>query len=524
MSLLLGGIALMVLLLTCASVGNLFLARAATRETEMGVRQALGAGRARLVRQLLTESLVVALAAAAVAVPLVRGAGEPLPAFLPVSVVVSLTPDLRVYLLLAAVGVAAGLLFGAAPAWSLARRDTSRTLREGGTTGGPARTRLRDALVVAQLSISLGLVSGAALLGQSVLNAQRTDPGFDPDNLLVGFLNLHATGRYELDEMAAFQERLLREMETIPGVARAALASQAPVLGGHARSSVTAADRPDDPAASFEAEYTVVTPGYFETLGIPLLGGRTFGQPPQEPEGVVVVNEALARRYWPGEEAVGKELLRREERMRVVGVVGNVQMRSLRAPPNPGVYYPFHQMPEGYLAVHLRVAGAPSAAIPALRRAVSAVDPEIPVTGVTELREGLARSLSETRMFGAVVAVFAGLAMVLSLLGLYGLVSYGVAQRSRELGIRLALGAGGPALVRMVLARAGKLAGLGLVLGIGAALAVGRGLEGVLFGVEPTNPWALGAASAVLVLSALLAAWIPARRASRVDAAVSLRS
>jgi ABC-type antimicrobial peptide transport system permease subunit len=313
-----------------------------------------------MARQLLTESLVVALAAAAVAVPMVRSVGEMLPAFLPVSVVVSLTPDLRVYLILAAVGVAAGLLFGAAPAWSLARRDTSRTLREGGTTGGPARTSLRDALVVAQLSISLGLVSGAALLGQSVLNAQRTDPGFDPDGLLVGFINLYATGRYELHEMAAFQERLLREMET--------------------------------------------------------------------------------------------------------------------------------------------------------------------VTGVTELREGLARSLSETRLFGTVVAVFAGLAMVLSLLGLYGLVSYGVAQRSRELGIRLALGAGGPTLVRMVLARAVRLAALGLVLGIGASLGVGRGLEGVLFGVEPTNPWALGTASTVLFLSAMLAAWAPARRASRVDAAVSLRS
>jgi hypothetical protein len=386
MSLLLGGIALMVLLLTCANVGNLFLARAATRETEMGVRQALGAGRARMARQLLTESLVVAQAAAAVAVPLVRSVGE---------------------------------------------------------------------------------------------------------------------------------------METVPGVVGAALASQAPVLGGHARSTVTAADRPHDPAASFEAEYTVVTPGYFETLGIPLLRGRTFRQPPEEPERVVVVNEALARRYWPGEEAVGKELQAGDERMRVVG---DVQMRSLRARPNPGVYHPFHQVPEGYLAVHLRVAGGPSAAIPALRRAMSAVDPEVPVTGVTELREGLARSLSETRLFGTVVAVFAVLAMVLSLLGLYGLVSYGVAQPSRELGIRLALGAGGPTLVRMVLARAVRLAALGLVLGIGASLGVGRGLEGVLFGVEPTNPWALGTASTVLFLSAMLAAWAPARRASRVDAAVSLRS
>jgi len=521
--LLLGGIAFMVLLLTCANVGNLFLARAATRETEMGIRQALGAGKTRLVRQLVTESVAMALAAAVITVPVLTGAGTTLKALFPFSLTVPLAPDFRVYLFLGGVALLAGVLFGTAPALALARRDVAHTLREGASTGGRSRTRLRDVLVVGQLAISLGLVSGAALLGRSVLNASRADPGFDPDGVLVGFINLAASGRYEGQSLVDYQRRLLSALEQIPGVETAALAGQAPILGGHSRSTVAAADRPDDPRASFEAEYVVVTPGYFETLDIPLLQGRTLRPPEEEPERVVVVNETLARLFWPGQEAVGQELVRREDRFRVVGVVGDVQMRSLRSPANPGVYYPFHQEEERYLSVHLKSRGPAMSLVSGLKEAVAAVDPEVPVTGITDLRSGLSRSLSETRAFGIVVAVFAGLALALSVVGLYGLMAYGVTQRIREMGIRMALGAPGRELVRLVLARGLVLSGFGLVLGLGVALAVGQALKGALFGVGAANPTAL-AGSAVLLLGAgLVAAWIPARRASRVDAAVSLR-
>lgn len=523
-TLLLAAIALLVLVLTCANVGNLFLARAASRTGEVGVRQALGAGRGRLVRQLMTESLVLAIVASVLAVPLVLGLSALLPSLVPWAVTASFTPDVRVYLFLAAVGLAAGVLFGVLPSWALSRQEVAATLREGGTTGGRRRTRLRDALVVGQLALSLGLVSGAVLLGQSVLNARGADPGFTPDGLVVGFLNLRATGRYQDPAaLTAFQERLVDEVTRIPGVTGVALAGQAPVLGGHARSTVVPVERADDPTAGFEAEYVPVTPGYFQALQISVRRGRTFGAPAQEPEPVVVVNETLARLFWPGEDAVGKELARRDQPARVVGVVADVQMRSLRAPANPGVYYPFHQEPSPFLALHVRTSEATGALAPALRRAVAAVDPELPVTGITDLREGLARSLSDTRVFVTVVTTFAGLSVLLSLIGLYGLITHGVSQRSREMGIRLALGADRREVARLVLSRAMVLAALGVGAGAGVALLLGRALQGVLFGVSPSSPAALAGAAGLLAAMSLVAAWIPARRAGRVDPMISLR-
>jgi predicted permease len=520
---LLAGIAALVLLLTCANVGNLFLTRATDRGGEVSVRQALGAGRVRLARQLLTESLLLALVATAVAIPLVGGASRVLPSLFPLPMAVSVAPDLSVYLFLALVGLVAGLLFGGVPAVVASNRDVARTLREGGTTGGRSRTVLRDALVMGQLAISLGLVTGAALLGRSVLNARSASPGFNPDGVLVGFLNLRSTGRYQDDAVVDFQERLVRELEALPGVTAAALAGQAPVLGGHARSTVAPADRPDDPTVRFEAEYTVVTPGYFETLQIPLVQGRTFGDRAAEPEPVVVVNEALARRFWPGQDAVGKELVGRDRPHRVIGVVEDVQMRSLRATANPGVYYPYHQAPESYLVIHLRTQGPTDALVASMRRGLADVDADLPVTGVTDLREGLARSLAETRTFSMLVATFAGLALVLSLIGLYGLIAHGVSQRSREMGIRIALGAGAEELVRLVLSRGVALAGVGIAVGIGVSLALGQALESVLFGVSAFSPLTLGGTAVLMLAASLFAAWLPARRASRVDAAVSLR-
>ncbi|HKJ01102.1 MAG TPA: ABC transporter permease, partial [Longimicrobiales bacterium] len=520
---LLTGIATLVLLLTCANVGNLFLARATERIEEVGIRQALGAGRTRLVRQLVTESVALALVATALAVPLVVVVGGLLPSLLPWRLAVSLAPDARVFAFMAVVGVVAGLLFGALPSLAVSRRDVARTLREGGTTGGRQRTRLRDALVVGQLALSLGLVSGAALLGRSVLNARTADPGFDADHVLVGFLNLSATGRYGNDDIADFDERLVAQLQATPGIAAAAVGGQAPILGGHSRSTVAPADRLDDENARFEAEYTVVTPDYFSTLGIPVLRGRTFREAAQEAEPVVVVNDALARLFWPGEDAVGKELAAEGRTLRIIGVVGDVQMRSLRATANPGAYYPYHQFPEAYLAVHVRTLGPTGAAVPALKRAVAAVDPELPLTGITDLRQGIVRSLAETRAFVSIVGSFAGLALVLAVIGLYGLVAHGVSSRAREMGIRVALGAGSGELHRLILSRAVLLAGVGVVLGLGVAMALGQALEGILFGVSAASPAVLGGAAVVLLGASLVAAWIPARRAGRVDAAVSLR-
>ncbi|NNF27186.1 MAG: ABC transporter permease [Gemmatimonadetes bacterium] len=520
---LLAMIAALVLVLTCANVGNLFLARAAGRTGEVSVRQALGAGRGRLVRQLVTESLALSVLATLLAIPLVAWAGGLLPVVFPYTTSVSFAPDVRVYAFLAAVGVLAGLIFGLAPAWSVAQDDVAKTLREGGTTGVRRRTRLRDALVVGQLAISLGLVAGAALLGRSVINARVADPGFDPDGLVVGFANLRTTGRYDQEAGVAFQERLLAELRGLPNVTAAALASQTPVLGGHSRATVRPSDRPDEPGAEYEAEETVVTPGYFETMGIPLVRGRLFRDPASEPEPIVVVNESLARRFWPDRDPIGQAIEGGMGPVRVVGVVGDVQMRSLRSPSRPGVYYPFHQGRASVVVIHARARGTTSAAAAAVRRAVATVDPEVPITGVTELRAGLGASLSDTRTFGLLVTVFAGLALVLSLIGLYGMVSHTVASKSREMGIRMALGAGGRQLVNVVLRRWGALAVVGVVLGLVVAAALGKALESTLFGVSPNDPVVVGGAGLLLVLTSLAAAWLPARRATRVDAVVSLR-
>ncbi len=519
-SLLLLGIVGLVLLITCTNVANLFLARGAARTTELGVRMAVGARRLRIARQLVTESLLLALLATAFAVPVVWGAGRFLPRVFPYSLSVPLSADGRVYLFLAGVGLLAGILFGAAPAWAGSSRDVADTLTEGRSAGGRPRTRLRDALVVTQLALSLALVAGATLLGRSVLAARSAEPGFSPRGLVAGLVDLAPTGRYDEASGRALFRRLLAAAEAVPGVRGATLASEVPLAGGHSRATVRPADRPGE--VSFEAERVVVGPGYFETLGIPILQGSSLGGFDDEPERVVVVNQTLAHLFWPGRSAVGQRLAGEPE-WRVVGVAADVQMRSLRARALPAVYYPLTQAYASHMAIEVRADGPAAGLARSLKEAVAAVDPELPVSRVVDLEGAMAASMGETRTLAHLLALFAGLALVLAAVGLYGLVSFGVAERSHELGIRMALGARPEALVRLVMVRGVGLAGLGLAIGLGLALALSRALRGLLYGIGPGDLLSLALASAVLLAAAVLAAWLPARRASRLDAAVSLR-
>ncbi|HSR42037.1 MAG TPA: ABC transporter permease, partial [Longimicrobiales bacterium] len=406
-STLLLGIVGLVLLLTCTNVANLFLARAAARRSEVGVRRALGAGRARLARQLVTESLLLALLATGLAVPLVLASGRLLPVVFPYTVSVSLAPDSTVFGLLAGVGLVAGLIFGAAPAWVSSRADVTAALRLERPTEGRGGTRLRDGLVVAQLALSLALVTGAALLGRSVLNARSAEPGFEPEGLVVAFTDLQPTGRYDATSGLDLFARLLEAAERIPGVTTATLANQAPIAGGHARATVRPAGRED---VSFEAEYVLVGPRYFETLGIPVVRGRALGGFSDEAEPVVVVNRTLAEMFWPGQDPVGRELDRPDGNLRVVGVAGDAQMRSLRSRPNPAVYYPISRFYSSGVALHLRTEGSTAEVATRLREAVADVDPELPLMGVQDLRTVLVRSMGETRSIGLMVAAFAGLA------------------------------------------------------------------------------------------------------------------
>lgn len=522
-SLLLLAVAGLVLMLTCANVANLFVARATTRRTEMGVRLALGAGRGRLSRQLVTESLLLgAMAAVVAAVPLLFAA-RLLPALLPFALTTSLAPTPAVFAALLGLGLLAGLLFGAVPAVVASRRDLAGTLRSSGTTGATSRTRARDALVVLQLALSLGLLAGAMLLGGSLLRAAAADPGFQPRGVLVATMDLEATGRYDRAATARFAEEMARRARALPGVERATVASQAPFFGGYARATREPLDHPDPASVEVEAEAISVGEDYFATLGIPVLAGRPLSASDEEGEAVAVVNAALAERYWPGESAVGKRL-GGEVPVRIVGVVGDVQYRSLRTGPLPAVYQPMTESFTQRLALQVRTSGTDPAGLTAdVRRLVAEMDPGVPLTTIAPLHDRMASSLGTTRTFALLVTTFAGLALILSVVGLYGLVAFGVAQRVREMGIRMALGAAPGGLVGLVLRRALALAVVGTLAGLALAVGVGRALESFLYGVDAASPAALGAAALTLVAAAGLAAWLPARRASRVDAAVSLR-
>jgi predicted permease len=509
----------LVLLLACTNVANLSLARAAARRAEVGVRVALGAARSRVARQLAVESTLLAALATLLAVPIVLAAGDFLPRVFPYAVSVSFAADARVFVFLVLVGGVAGLLFGIAPAWTLTRRGAIDALRGGASTAGRSRTRLRDALVVSQLGLSLGLVAAAALLGRSVLNASSADAGFQPRGLTAAFVDLEPTGRYDAEGGRRLFSELARAAEALPGVRAATIASQTPIAGGHSRSTVRPEGRTD---VDFEAERTVVGARYFEAMGIDVVRGRTLGGLDEEPEPVVVVNRALARMFWPGEDAVGKRLAG-DPGWRVVGVAEDVQMRSLRSAANPGVYYPLAHLYSPRMVVHVASeAGRPLGAT-ALREMVASLDPELPVGAVVDLHEAMSASMAETRTVGLLVGAFALLALTLAVVGLYGLVSYGAAQRVREIGIRIALGAEPGSLVRLVVARGVAISILGVVVGLGVAFALGRALQSLLFEVEPTDAATLAGAALLLVSTAVLGAWLPARRAGRVDPTRSLR-
>ncbi len=509
----------LVLLLACTNVANLSLARATARRAEVGVRFALGAGRSRVARQLVVESALLAALATTFAVPIVLLADDFLPVLFPYAVTVSLGADARVFVFLVAVGGLAGLLFALAPAWTLSRQAAIDSLRGGATTPGRVRTRLRDGLVVAQLGLSLGLVAAAMLLGRSVSNAATADPGFDPSSLTAAFVDLQSTGRYDEVSGRRLASELARAAAAMPSVRSATLANQTPLVGGHSRATVRPEGRDD---VEFEAEYNVVGPRYFETMGIDIVRGRPLGGLDDEPEAVVVVNEALARMFWPGEDPVGKRLAGDPEWL-VVGVAGDVQMRSLRAPPNPGVYYPLSQAYSSRMVLHLAAEPGRRPTAAEIRGTVATLDPELPVSTVVDLESALTSSMAETRTIGYLVGAFALLALTLAVVGLYGLVSYGAAQRVREIGIRLALGAEPRSLVHLVLARGVAISLLGVVLGLGVAYALGRALRSLLFRVEPTDGLALAGAALLLMATATLGAWLPARRAGQVDPTRSLR-
>ncbi|HUH13103.1 MAG TPA: ABC transporter permease [Longimicrobiales bacterium] len=525
------GMAGLVLLIACANVANLTLARMARRDQELAVRTALGAGRGRLVRQLLTESTVLALIGGLLGLLLAGAVLDSLTTlaaqFTPHTADIALDRWVLGFTLLVALG--AGIAMGAAPAL-LMSASPGGTLRQGTgrmtASGGPQR--LRNALVVSQLALAVILLVGAGLMTRSLVRLQNVDPGFDPERVLTMRLDLDFTTRTNAMERLAFYQPLLERLAELPGVRSAALTNNAPLNGGLPNGPIQIEGRPpaeaaDQPTADFRA----ASPGYFDALRIPLVRGRTFtsADHAQAPL-AAAINRTLADRLFAGEDPLGQRIgfVGGQNRYTIVGVVGDVLQRELQEDARFEVYVPFEQSVPLGATLLVRTAGDPLALADGVRQAVHAVDPRQPVAFVRTMADIRAESVASPRLTTLLLSLFAGLALAISVAGILGVVSYTVTQRTHEMGIRLALGARSGSVIGMVVGDSMRLAALGLGIGLAAALVLGRLIAGWLYDTAPADPLTFVGVTAVLLVASFLAAWVPARRIGRIDPAQAFRA
>ncbi len=520
-----------VLLIACANLANLMLTRAAGRQRELSVRRALGAGRLRLVRQLLTESTVLGIAGgaaglllAAWGVELLRGAVGPGPR------ADRLVIDPTVLLFTLGLALATGLVVGLVPAWTASRRAAAAGLAEGGRGGGPDRAgrRLRQLLVAAEVAMALVLLIGAGLMIDSFRKLRQVDPGFETEHLLVADVLLPGAA-YDSDEKRlAFFERLRERLAARPGVTGVAVASPLPLMHSSSASSFAVEGRSYEYGENPSIRWSKVTAGYFELMGVPLRAGRTFEERdgPGAP-GVIVVDTLTAERQWPGEDAVGQRIRlswqEEDEWMTVVGVVAPVHHLDLDEPPQPHVYFPLAQLPAGGGHVGVATRGEPLELADAVREEVAALDPNLPVGDVASMEEQRHGGLEEYWYPMLLLGLFAALALALAALGIYGVMSYAVAQRTREIGVRMALGAAREQVVRMVLGEGARVVAAGAAAGLVAGLALARVMAGLLYEVAPGDPVSLTVVTLVLATVAFTACLLPARRAASVDPMEALR-
>ncbi|HWS87834.1 MAG TPA: ABC transporter permease [Pyrinomonadaceae bacterium] len=527
-----------VLLIACTNVANLLLARSAARQKEVAIRAALGASRWRVVRQLLTESVLLSIVGGAAGLVLALWGVDVLVALIPASQLVqmpylqSLSLNRDVLLFAAGLSFLTGVLFGLTPALSASRADLQSALKEGGrSTVSRGGRRLRDLLVVAEVALALVLLVGAGLLLKSLLTMLRVDPGFDTRGLLTMRVALPPARYGEGDRATRFYEEVLRRASSVPGVRGAALTSNLPLAGDGGTGTPQVVGRQTPASELTEAHLRTVSANYFEVLGVPLVAGRPFAErddaksPP-----VLLVNKTYAERVFPGEEAVGRRVTFRftaDAQFEIVGVVGDEKVTSLDARTTPVVY--FHSRQDSYFdsaALVLRADAAdPLALAPAVRGEVRALDPEVPVYAVQTLEQMVANSRSAfMRRYPAyLTGVFACVALLLALVGIYGVVSYAVAQRTHEIAVRVALGARTRDVLRLVLGHGLLLALGGIAVGAVGALALTRLISGLLFGVSAADPAVYGLVALLLAAVALLACLVPARRATKVDPMVALR-
>ena len=531
------GAVLFVLLVACANVANLQLMRAAARQREIAVRLALGAGRWRVVRQLLTESVLLALAGGLLGLLLSVWAVDALAASVPanftryVSGWRNLGIDWRVFLFTLGVSFATGVVFGLTPALLATRTNLNEALKEGGrsaTEGG--RGRARSILVVAEVALSLILLAGAGLMVRSFMRMLDVRPGFDARDVLTMELTLPYRKYKEQPQVAQFYEQLLERVNRLPGVEGAGLVNVAPLTLHDDSVFFNVAGQP--PAAPGEAplaDFRVVTPGLLGALRIPLLKGRNFdARDARDAPNVVIISERLARRYFPDQEPLGRHVLLGDTPLEIVGVVGDVRYKAFIDEVRddrlrPAVYVPHAQHPYREVTLAVRSATEPAALAAAVRREVLALDKDQPVYNVRTMAQVFAESMSPQRVSAIMFAGFALIALALAAVGLYAVIAYSVTLRTHELGIRMALGAQPRDVFRLIIGQGLRLILLGVVLGLAGALAVTRTMASLLYGVSATDATTYVAISLLLALVALLACYVPARRATKVDPMVALR-
>lgn len=520
----------LLVLMACVNVASLLLARAGTRGHEIAVRAALGAGRGRIIRQLLTESLLLAaiggalgVALALAATPVIRSVGGTA-----VPLLATMSVDWRIVAFAFAACGTTGIVFGLAPAIVVAGRapagSTPELLRSGSrvASGG----RLRGALIVASVAMATLMLVCASLVGGSFVKLMRTDLGFQPDHVLAASIVLPES-RYDFERSAAFFGELMPRLAAIPGVQASGAVNLAPFSGGNTGMDfVPGSNLPVNPSQYRGASWRAVTTGYFAALGIPLERGRLFDRGDVGgTQSVIVINEAMARLGWPDSDPIGRQVtLSNGRTMTIVGMVGDARNLSIDSPPSPEMYFAHSQFPWLAMWLTIRTAGDPMSVVAAVRREVRAVDPDIALARVQPLDRLVRDVAAEPRLTMLVFAIFATAALVLAAAGLYGLISYTVAQRTREIGVRMALGATPGSVARTVLGRALALATLGIALGVVTAYGTTTSLSALLYDTEPTDHLTLVAVVVILVVTSVLATLAPARRAARLDPVAALRS
>jgi putative ABC transport system permease protein len=519
------------LLIACVNVANLLLARSIARQREIAVRLAVGSGRWRLIRQLLTESILLfligGLAGLAVGEAALRTLLHAAPAgYIPAAMHVQLNAAVFVFTLLAA--FLAGALVGLIPAIQSSRADVQETLRDGGRALSSSHQRARSLLTTGEIALALVMLAGSGLAIRSLVRLLSVPAGFDPDHVLAVSLSLPQTAYPNDQQVSSFYQQLLDRIRALPGVVSAAAGSELPFQGGYnGPVYIEGQPIPKNMWSSPLVEKCGVTPDFFRALHIPMFKGRDFtSADTKESSLVAIINETMARRFWPNEDPLGKHFSEDYEHPKwitVVGVVGDVREFGLEQPPIPEAYYPQSQNTASSMSLVIRSATPPSSQVTAVRGVVHSLDKDLPIYAVRDLTQVASESSVQQRFVALLLALFASVALALAAVGIYGVVAYSVASRHHEIGIRMALGAEKADVLSMVLQQGLKLALIGVGIGIAGALALTRFLASLLYGVKPSDPLTFIAVSLILIFVALLACYIPARRAAKVDPMVALR-